>query len=100
MAHGPLVNSDIKLRKKLCGIPTEFRSLERVYVLAHANQSTCKWPLVKLSNNVGSKLNHPKLCIVVNIVSFVKDGIQEPYHLAPHSMVCKLISTVQIFNFW
>ena len=83
MAHGPLVNSYILLRKKLCGIPTEFRSLERVDVLAHANESTCKWPLVKLSNNVGSKLNHPKLCIVVNIFSFVKDGIQEPYHLAP-----------------
>ena len=29
-----------------------------------------------------------------------KDEFQEPYHLAPHSMVRKFISTVQIFNFW
>ena len=29
-----------------------------------------------------------------------KDEFQEPYHLAPHCMVCKFISTVQIFNFW
>lgn len=66
-----IFNSDIMLRKKNCGIPTEFKSLERVDVLAHANQSTCKWPLVKLSSNVGSKLNHLKLCIFVNIFSFV-----------------------------
>ena len=31
---------------------------------------------------------------------FLKDEIQEPYHLAPYPMVCKFIFTVQIFNLW
>ena len=39
--------------------------------------------------------------VILAGISTGKDDIQEPYHLPPpHSMVCKFISTVQIFNFW
>ena len=41
-----------------------------------------------------------KNILTVSHFTSQKDEFQEPYHLAPHSMVCKFISTVQIFNFW
>ena len=40
------------------------------------------------------------LYMSISHITITKDGVKKQYLLAPHSMVCKSISTVQIFNFW